>query len=65
MTQRYDQALAQAGEIRGELKNVLQQASDLGRQTISLLWQYYSFTEPIQGRVNETQQNELILSLIR
>ena len=65
MTQRYDQALAQAGENRGELKNVLQQASDLGRQTISLLWQYSIFTKPIQGGENETQQKELIMSLIR
>ena len=65
MTKRYDQALAQAGESRGELKKVLQQASDLGQQTISFLWQYYIFTEKIEGGVTEAQQKDLIMSLIR
>ena len=40
MNYRYDQALAQAGENKEALTNVLEQASDLGSQTKSLLWQY-------------------------
>ena len=43
MNHSYDQALAQAGENKEALKNVLEQASDLGRQTISLLWRYSYF----------------------
>ena len=65
MTKRYDQALAQAGASRGELKKVLQQASDLGQQTISFLWQYYIFTKKIEGGVTEDQQKDLIMSLLR
>ena len=48
MNHRDDQALDQAGENKEALNNVLEQASDLGRQNISLLWHYSIFNEPIK-----------------
>ena len=65
MNHIYDQALAQAEENKVALKNVPEQASDLGRQIIPHLWQYSIFNKPIQGGENENNQKELSMSLIR
>ena len=65
MNHRYNQALAEAVENKEELKNIPEQANDLGGQTIALMWQSYISNEPVQEDKNETNQKELFMSLIR